>query len=184
MKTNITNEGLKIGTICGLLAILLMYGGWAVGIEIFTSIQFISAFVPYMIIIILVAGFQVRKQNGGYLTFQEGLKYSFLSYVIAALIIAIGTYVLYNLIDKELGQKSMDIALEKTRSMMEKFGANEEDIDKQIATAEKEGSKTTLKQILFGTALGLIWDFVKALLITLVIKKQPSLEEQLNAPQS
>jgi hypothetical protein len=80
MKANLINEGIKYGVICGLTAVLLMYGSWAVDISTFTSVMFTTTFVPYMIAILLIGGFAVRKQNGGYLTFQEGLKFNFLSY--------------------------------------------------------------------------------------------------------
>ena len=74
MKANLINEGVKYGIICGLTAVLLMYGSWAVSIGTFTSVMFTTTFIPYMIAILLFGGFAVRKLNGGYLNFQEGLK--------------------------------------------------------------------------------------------------------------
>lgn len=178
MKANLINEGVKYGVICGLSAVLLMYGSWAVDISTFTSVMFASTFIPYMIIILLVGGFAVRKLNGGYLNFQEGLKFNFLAYAVAAVIIAIGTYILYNIIDQTLTEKSAQIGLEKTRAMMEKFGAAEEDIEKTMANSAESMKQTGLKEILMGTGLGLIWDFVKSLLLTLVIRKEEKFEDQ------
>lgn len=178
MKANLINEGVKYGVICGLSAVLLMYGSWAVDINTFTSVMFASTFIPYMIIILLVGGFAVRKLNGGYLNFQEGLKFNFLAYAVAAVIIAIGTYILYNIIDQTLTEKSAQIGLEKTRAMMEKFGAAEEDIEKTMANSAESMKQTGLKEILMGTGLGLIWDFVKSLLLTLVIRKEEKFEDQ------
>lgn len=178
MKANLINEGAKYGLICGLSAVLLMYGSWAVDVTTFTNVMFVSTFIPYMIIILLLGGFAVRKQNGGYLSFQEGLKFNFLAYAVAALIIAIATYVLYNLIDETLTEKSAQIGLEKTRAMMEKFGASEEDIEKQVAASAESMKKTGLKEIIMGTGLGLIWDFIKSLLLTLVIRKEEKFEDQ------
>ena len=115
MKVNIVNEGVKYGIICGLLAVLIMYGGWATGLQTFVSISFWTAFIPFMIGIIIYGGLQARKQNDGFLSYAQALKFSFLSYVIAAIIVAIATYVLYNIIDKDLTQKSMQVAMEKMR---------------------------------------------------------------------
>ena len=70
------------------------------------------------------------------------------------------------------------IGLEKTRAMMEKFGASEEDIEKTMASSAESMKKTGLKEILMGTGLGLIWDFVKSLLLTLVIRKEEKFEDQ------
>jgi hypothetical protein len=172
MKANVVNEGYKYGAICGLLAVVLMYGSWAMGLNTFVAFQFYTNFIPYMIIIIIVGGLQVRKQNGGILPYSQALKFSFLCYVVVAVITAIATYILYNVIDKELGPKSMQVAMEKTRAMMEKFGASEDDIAKAMARTEEGSKETTLGRILLGTGLFLIWDFCKSLLISLVIRKE------------
>lgn len=173
MKVNIVNEGLKWGCINGLIAVLLMYGSWAAGLNTFVSVQFWANFIPFMIVILIFSGIQLKKQNDGLLPFSQALKFTFLSYVVVALITAIATYVLYNLIDKELTQKSVQVGLEKTRAMMEKFGATEEDIDKAMKSGMEEGAKGTgIGKIFMGTGLFLIWDFVKSLLISLVIRKE------------
>jgi hypothetical protein len=44
-QINIINEGLKFGLICGLTAVLFMFGSWALGIKTFTAVQFYSTFV-------------------------------------------------------------------------------------------------------------------------------------------
>jgi hypothetical protein len=178
MKINIINEGTKYGLICGLTAVLVMFGSWAAGLNIFTAVQFYSAFIPYMIIIIFLGGFQLRKQNEGFLSFAESLKFSFMAYVVAAVIIAVATYLLYNIIDKELTVKSGQIALEKTRVFMEKMGAKEEDIEKTMKSSAESMQETGIGKILLGTGLGLIWDFCKAMLMSLVIRKERKFEDQ------
>jgi hypothetical protein len=177
MKVNIVNEGLKYGLICGLTAVLIMFGSWTTGIKTFTAVQFYSAFTPYMIVIILLGGFHLRKQNGGFLSFAESLKFGFLSYVIAAVLVAISTYLLYNIIDTELTTKSAQVALEKTRELMEKMGSKEDDIEKAMASSAESMKDTGFKKIFLGTGLGLIWDFCKAMLIALVIKKEVKFED-------
>jgi hypothetical protein len=83
---------------------------------------------------------------------------------VAAVIIAIATYVLYNIIDETLTEKSAQIGLEKTRAMMEKFGASEEDIEKTMASSAESMKKTGLKGNLdghrFRTYLGFCKIFV------------------------
>lgn len=177
MKVNLINEGAKYGLICGLTAVLIMFGSWAAGITTFTTVSFYTTFVPYMIVIIILGGFQIRKQNEGFMSFAESLKFSFMAYVVAALLIAVSTYVLYNILDKELTVKSGQIALEKTRAMMEKFGASEEDIEKAMKKSEGSMKETGIGKIFLGTGLGLIWDFCKAMLISLVLKKEQKFED-------
>jgi biotin transporter BioY len=173
MKVNVVNEGIKWGCINGLIAVLIMYGTWAAGLQTFVSVSFWANFCPYMIVILIIAGLQLKKQNDGILPYSQALKFTFLSYVVVAVIGAIGTYILYNLIDPDLTAKSIEVGIEKTRSMMEKFGAKEEDIDKAIKGMREDGAKGTgIGKILLGTGLFLIWDFVKSLLISLVIRKE------------
>jgi hypothetical protein len=178
MKVNVINEGVKYGVINGLIAVLIMYGSWAAGLNTFVACQFWSNFIPYMIVILIIGGLQLRKNNGGILPYAQALKFTFLSYVVVAVIGAIATYILYNIIDKDLTAKSMQVALEKTRAMMEKFGSSEEDIAKAMKRTEESSQDTGLGKILLGTGLFLIWDFVKSLLISLIIRKEEKFGDQ------
>ncbi len=178
MKANVINEGLKYGIVCGLVAVLITYVSWAMGLQTFITVGFYAKFIPYMIAILIFGGLQVRKQNeGGLLPFAQALKFSFFAYVVAAIIIAICTYILYNIIDKELTQKSMQVAIEKVRTMLEKFGQSEEEIAKAIKKTEESAKDTGPGRILLGSAFGLIWDFIVSLLIALVIRKEEKLAE-------
>ena len=178
MKVNVVNEGVKYGVINGLIAVLIMYGSWAAGLNTFVTCMFWSNFIPYMIVILIIAGLQLRKNNGGFLPYAQALKFTFLSYVVVAVITAIATYVLYNLIDKELTAKSTQVGMEKTRAFMEKLGSSEEDIAKAMKKAEEGSQETGLGRILLGTGLFLIWDFIKCLLISLIIRKEEKFGDQ------
>ncbi len=165
-------EGLKIGLLNGAFALLVMFVGYWMGIQSYLDIKMAERFVPYMIIILLITGFSLRKKNGGYLSFKQGLQFAFLSYVVAAIMIAVGTYVLYNLIDPELGKISFEEGLKRNRVLLEKLGTPEKEIESNLARARKAGSDTGFKEIFLGMGLGLIWDFMKSLLISLVIRKE------------
>lgn len=172
LPISFTAEGMKIGIFNGVFALILLYGSYFLGLDTFISMQFFSAFIPYMIIVLIIYGFQLRRRNGGLLPLKNALQFSFVSYVIAAVLLAIGTYVLYNIIDKDLTEKSFTAGLEKTRRLMEKMGANETQIDQAMEKAEKSKKDTNLSTIFLGTGLGLIWDFVKSLVISLIIRKE------------
>jgi len=171
-QVNFVKEGTKIGMINGGIALLLMYGSYFAGLDTFVTVQFVSLFIPYMIIILIVYGLQLRKRNGGYLSFKEGLQFTFMSYVMATLLIAVGTYILYNFIDKDLTQKSFDLGMEKTRKFMENMGAKPEEIDKQIEGFGSSPQKTGPGNVILGVGTDLIWHFIKSLLITLIIRKE------------
>jgi hypothetical protein len=176
---NTTREGVKIGIFNGLFALTLLYGSYYIGLDVFINQQYITSFFPYMIIVLLIAGFQLRKKNGGYLSFKEAIRFSFLSYVVAAVIIAIGTYILYNFIDKDLTAKSFALSVEKTRGFMERMGASDKEIEDTIGKLDEETKETGFKTIVLGTGMGLIWDFVKSLLISIIIRKEkPAFSQQ------
>jgi hypothetical protein len=95
-----------------------------------------------------------------------------MSYVIVTVVVAVGTYILFNLIDKNLTQKTFDIGVEKTRNFMQGLGAKPEDIDKEVERMGGTPKDTGIKTIVFGAGQDLIWHFIKSLLITLIIRKE------------
>lgn len=167
---NFIREGVKIGLINGAIALLLMYGSYYAGMDTFVNVQFFSRFIPYMMIILIIYGFQLRKRYGGYLSFKEGLQYSFVSYVVVGVLVAIGTYILFNLVDKDLTQKSFELSMEKMKQTFTSMGMKEEEIEK--AMGNKEVQKTDLKTIFLGTGFGWIWDFVVSLIVSLIIRRE------------
>jgi hypothetical protein len=173
MKVNVVNEGIKWGLIGGLIFLVITYGAWGLldtnGFVSFTSI---AGFIPYMIVILIVIGLQIRKRNEGVLPYKEALKFVFLAYTIIALTEAVGTYVLYNVLDHDLTAKVFEIGKEKARKMMEMFGQSEEKTEEAMSKMDKESKQTGLKVVFLGLGYNLIWYFVKSLLIALVIRKE------------
>lgn len=169
-QINFIKEGVKIGIINGLIALVIMYGSYYAGLQVFVDTQFISGFIPYMIIILVIYGFQLRKRNGGYLSFKDAIQYAFVSYIVATILIALGNFILYDLIDKTLTQRSFDLSIEKTRNMMQRMGAKQEDIDKQLEGMQ--ATNTGAKNFILGIGLDLVWSFVKSLLIAIAIRKE------------
>lgn len=172
MKVNLINEGLKYGLICGLVSLVLIFGGWAAGDTVFASLQMYGTFIPYIFGIILFAAFAIRKQQGGYISFAELLKFSFLAFTVSTVLVGIGNLMLFNLIDNGLSQRMAEIGLEKTRQMMEKFGASEEDIEKALASTQESMKDTGPKKIFLGSGIAIVCGFVEALIISIIAKKE------------
>ena len=172
-KIDIKTEGIKYGALISVIAIFIMYGGWIIDVRTYANLQLYSNFIPYAIIILSYGLYTIRKASDGVLTFKQALQFSFLAYVLLAIILAIGTYILHNVIDKDLSQKTLEIGLEKTTALMEKVGASEDDIEKALESARKENATTDTRKILIGTGLGLIWDFVKSMILAALFKKEP-----------
>jgi uncharacterized membrane protein len=115
MKPNLNQTAITYGIITGLIYLALTFGAWSIGsTDTFVSITGITTFIPYVIVTLIIVGIKLRKSNDNLLSFQEALKFSFLAYVIYALIEAIGNYVLYALVDPDLTAKVMEITMQKT----------------------------------------------------------------------
>lgn len=180
MKPNINQTAITYGVITGLIFLALNFGAWAMGsVDNYVTVIGIATFVPYVIIALIIGGIKLRKQNDNLMTFAEALKFTFLAFVIYALIEAIGNYVLYAVVDKDLTAKVMEISLQKTQKLMESFGASEQQIEDAMTKAQNEPPHTSFKQVFLGLGIGLIWNFVKSLLISLVIRREPKFEDQL-----
>lgn len=170
---NFIREGIKIGLINGLLALIIMFGGYYAGVETFMEVTRIARFTPYMMAIVIIYGFSLRKKNGGFISFKEGLQFAFVSYVIADLMIAGGTYVLYNIIDPALTLDSYNYGIgeiEKDIASME--GEQKKDMEKTLADMKKYKPTTGLRTIVQGFGIELIIDFIKSIIITLIIRKE------------
>jgi hypothetical protein len=177
MNVNLTKESIKYGIIGGLIICLVHIGSWTMGVATYVSVISIESFVPYLIILFLLAGLQIRKQNGGFLSFKEAIKFVFLAYAIVAAIEAINSYILYNILDKDLTGKVLEITREKMVKMMEKFGATPEQLKENMQKVDAEKKETNLRNILLGTGMYLIWYFVKSMIISIIIKKDPKIDE-------
>lgn len=181
MNTPYLPYSVRFGLISGLLFAALTFIFWTFDIHTYVKFLTLYTWIPAIFITILVGGFMFRKGVGGYLTFQEGLKYAFLAFVIYELIYALVTYLLYNILDPELTMRVFDIVSDQTRSMMEKFGANEEQIEDAMQKAKEQAKETTIKQVILGLGMGLVYSFVKGCIIAVIIKKKkPEFESNVD----
>lgn len=181
MKPNLVQQGITYGIITGLIFVVVSFGAWSVGdANSFVSITGIANFIPYVFVILIIAGIKLRQQSDNKLSFQEALKFTFCAYVVYALIEAISNYMLFAVIDKDLTARVMEISMQKALKMMEKFGATQQQIDDAIKKIQDEPKVTSFKQVFLGTGVSLIWDFVKSLLLSLIIRREPKMEDQFN----
>ncbi len=180
MENNNIKQGLTYGIIGGLIFLFLLFGVWAIGtVENFVAVTGVTTFIPYLFIIILVVGFELRKDNGGLYSFKEALQFTFVAYVVFALIEAFGNYVLYALVDPDMTAKVMEISIAKTLQMMEKFGASEAQVEDTVKRMQAEPKITSFKQVFLGLGLAIVFNFVKALILAIIIKKNEEVPEQI-----
>ena len=170
MEKKRTEVGFTYGLISGLASVifsLLLYLG---GVKWFVNpIAYAWVLVP--IAIAVLAGLKQKKLGEGYLDFAAALKVVFTTFVIGTVISTLFSYVLFNYIDVPFREALTQETAEKAQQMMQKFGANQEQIDKATEDMMKGNNYSFSKQML-GAAFFCIFWFVISLIIAAIIKKK------------
>jgi hypothetical protein len=180
MENNNIKQGVTYGIIGGLIFLVLSFGLWAVGsVENYVAVTGVTTFIPYLFIILLVVGFKLRKDNGGLYSFKDALQFTFVAYVVFAVMEAVGNYVLFAIVDPDMTAKVLEISVTKTLQMMEKFGASEAQIDEAVKRIQAEPKVTSFKQVFLGLGMSLVFNFVKALILSVIVKKNEEVPEQI-----
>ena len=168
---NIQPVWLRYGIVYGIIAIgfsLISYYTTFIS----TWIQGILGFAV-MVFIMSLAGKQLREDQGGFMTFRDGFVTTFMSAFIGTAISVLFGIIMMNLIDTNLPDKLAEMAIEETRSTMEKLNTPEDKIDEVIEQVESSiaGSFTPLKQLMgLGMSGAIIAIF--AVIVALILKKE------------
>ena len=119
----------------------------------------------------MVKAVQGEKNDlGGYMTWGEALKPTFLTYAIASGIYIIFFYVLNNFIDPGLEELQRQAAIEMVEKMSGILG--EEGVEQTIAQADEQGYAFNIQKAGLGYFIGLIFPgFIFAAIIAAIMKK-------------
>ncbi|MFT6815330.1 MAG: uncharacterized membrane protein (DUF106 family) [Sphingobacteriales bacterium] len=122
--------------------------------------------------LLIIVGNKYRESIGGFMSFKEGFKLTFLTLAISILIGTLFNIVLYHVIDTELGSKLDEVIMTNTAEMMEKFGAPESSIDETLQNLS-ENSNFTIKKQLFSMLWSLlIGGGIISLIVGAIIKRK------------
>jgi len=172
------NKGaLLYGIIAGLIYCILSTACWSAGIDTYASFLIWYTWLPVIFILTLIACFNYRKQNGGYITLKEALKFAFIIYITYEIIYAIYFFILYQFIDPTLNDKVLKATIEKTKSFMEKMGSSDDQINDAIKRIQEGKSTSVAQQVFLGFGFAIIYDFIKALIVALIVKRDKKFEE-------
>ena len=171
-KKSSFNYGLMLGGILAVITALI----YAISIELLTKwwLGIIMFFIALGIGIVSVA--KTKSILGGYITFKDAFTSYFITIAIGLLINVFVGILIFVLIDPDAAEFLQEKIIEISRSMMESFGAPEEEINKAIADMQNENSYSLGKQ-LQAYIFQLAFYSVFGLLVALIMKKKdPSLE--------
>ena len=172
LKKSSLNYGLILGGIIALITALL----YALNLELLTKwwLGVIMFFIALGVGIVSVA--KSKSLLGGFISFKEAFTSYFITIAVGLLINVFVVILIFVLIDPDAADFLQEKIIEISRSMMESFGAPEEEIIKAIADMENENSysignqlQSYIFQLAFYSAFGL--------LVALIFKKNdPNLE--------
>ena len=180
------NPAVKYGLYYGAALILLYIISW----QLIPSILYpstmkqagLGAILSLLIVIFFLYSSlkETRNEQEGFLSFGEGLKSSFLTYMIGTLIGVLFTFVLVNFIDTDLlkQQKESGISLteDATSWMGDLFGVPEEELEKAKEEMNSEIELQDLGNLSFGIAIkswlwSLFWGLFLFLIMSAIMKK-------------
>ena len=172
------NQSVRYGLILGLISVLIsVVTLFTFGPETLLSTPFsIGNMLLFMGLTVYFA-LEIRKSNGGFFTFGEAFKTTF---IICAVIVIIGniyTYLLYNFIEPSLAELTMDKAIETSESMMSAMGADQEAVDKALESIKAEDFEMGPAKILQGMLFGFGLYAVFSLIVAAIIKRSNPEEE-------
>jgi len=173
------NHGISNGLIAGLVGIVLYLGYYFINPDLLFNfwLGFIVGLAVW-IYFMRKAGMDTKADNGGFLTFKEGLKPTFLTFVVGSLLTVLFSYVLFNMIDPSLNDLMKEKSLEMAEKMSSMFGASEEAVEAMREQMEEQDMSMSIGRLVQQYLIGLIFPgFILALIISAVIKKKPAENE-------
>lgn len=131
-----------------------------------------GAYIMYGIFLFFMfrAVIDSRAQQGGFITFSEGLKAAFLSYVIGGLMYYLFNHILVAFIDPSLVEITKEVAIEAIEKMESFIG--EDATAEAIDQLDEVSYKPTLANTLMGYVISLIFGFIFSLIIAAIYKKE------------
>lgn len=167
----IIDQSLKYGLMVGLLSIALRMLTYIINPMSLVSIAMgIFLFIVFIAVIIF-SGFAIRKKLGGFIPYKDAILALFLVLLGSMILKEVFDFLLFNFIDPDLGPNLKETMINNTSEMMEKYGAQQEQIDKQIADMDAIRFGDLGAVSLLGNTIGSI--IIAAILAVFVKKDAP-----------
>ncbi len=169
-------HNLRYGLYLGLISVAFSLGLFLIDFKLI--LQPGLSLIPFAITvaILVIAGRDLRAQQGGYLPFKEAFISSYVIYLIGAAIGVFYVILQYNVFAPEAAAELQKLQLNQTVRMLEGFGMDDQAIDAAVAEAQKTnqfGVKTQLLGLGISALIGLV---VCAIIAAIVKKNKPEFE--------
>ncbi|MEM1321762.1 MAG: DUF4199 domain-containing protein [Bacteroidota bacterium] len=170
------NHGVRWGIIAGVLVAIYTVALYLVDPNylFYVTLSLVGSII--YIFCMRKAGLETRSDMGGYMTWGEAMKPTFITYAVGTLIGTIFMYVLF-MVDESLPSLQYDSALASQQWIMESMGAPPDAIDQAREQMEAQMSPeqfepsllNSIKYYLGGLAIG---GFILSAIISAIIRKK------------
>ena len=165
------NHSVRYGLILGALNVAFTAGAFLIDYKLIQNPLIGFLIFGITIAILFIAGFELRKKNGGYLSFKNALRSSFIIYTIAAVLMVAYNLLQYNVFTPEIAQELQKDALNQQVMVWESFGMSDEQIDENAAAME-DRNLFGLTWQLVGLAGNLVFGLIISLIVAAIVKKK------------
>lgn len=180
-KLNYNEEVLKGGLIIAGVSILVTMVTYIVNVELMVAWWFGLLALAISMGLVIYIGISFRNAIGGYMSYKESLKFTFLVLTVSYLVGASFNILLYNVIDPGLPETLKDLTVQNTVAMMENWGAPQETIDASIPEIEKSiDDNTSPMGIIKATPWGLLFIFIFGAIASIFVKKNEEVSDRIN----
>ncbi len=170
------NHNLKYGLYIGVITVVFTAIVFAMDYRLLQESWLSIVPTVVTVTILIIAGRDLKEQQGGYLSFKEAFVSSFIIFMIGAAINTTYQMVQYNVLAPDVAEVLRGENIDKAAQVMESLGANDKDIDEAMVEAENTnpfGIAAQSLALLFQAVLGLI---VAAIIAAIVKKNKPEFE--------
>ncbi|MDQ3535123.1 MAG: DUF4199 domain-containing protein [Bacteroidota bacterium] len=171
-KPGLLNQVLKYGIIIAMVNIIITLLIYVVDVTIMVKWWFGILILLVNLVLIFYAGFDWRKQNGGYLKFKDAFIFIFLVFVCSGIISVLFNIFLNTVIDPNLANTLTEASIEENTAIMERFGLADDQVDEAMENLRAGLSEQfSVTGILKGFLYSLIFYVIAALIVGAIIKK-------------
>lgn len=157
------NPGIKWGVYLGVASVIWTLIAYLIGAKFLLSTGGYIGFVIYLIAMIMAAR-EAKSLLGGFASFGEVFKPSFVTFAIGTAIALVFSFILMNFVDPSLIDAQKEVAIEATRKMVERFGGGEAAIEQAIIEIENSNPVSAGRM-----ALGYVFYMIPGAIVSAII---------------
>jgi hypothetical protein len=131
-------NGIRIGLIFGIIAVVYSFGAYAIDETLFTKWWLSLLLFVGSLFFFIYAMVQTRKQLGGYITFREAFSAFMIAAIVYLLMSTAANMLLFQVIDTGLADRVKERMIEASLEWFEKMNMPEEAIDEAITKMEEQ----------------------------------------------